>query len=196
MRESAAWQRYGPVRYRIRKVGVAVFNLAGAYLCLLLATTLVSFYQGVGAIGAQGPTERPVRATVQECHRVGPLSYRGLGYWWVCDIAVQADGRPGTQGVLTRSIATPDQIGQTLDLLERCYGEGNTDCGYGRHTNVWWDIYLVVVRFVRWGAVSLLIVNAVFHAVLAFAGAPRYARFVERRAQRKKRGRHGTAGPQ
>lgn len=186
-RESAAWQRYGPVRYRIRKLGVAALNLAGAYLCLIVATTLVSLYQGVGAIGAQGPPATPVRATVQDCHRVGPLSDHGLGYWWICDIAVQTDGRADTQGVVTRSIATPDQIGQTLDLLERCYGEGNTDCGYGRPTNVWWDIYLVAVRFAQWGLVILLGINAVFNVVMAIVGAPRYVRFIERREQRKKK---------
>jgi len=161
--------------------------VVGAVLWLLLATTAISLYQGVGAIGAKGPSEQAVQGTVQACHRVGPLSDQGLGYWWICDITVHADGRADTQGVLTRSIATPDQIGQTIELRERCFGEQNTDCGYGKPTSTWGDIYLVVMRFAQYGIALALGISALFHGVLAIAGAPRYARFVERRAQRRKR---------
>jgi hypothetical protein len=187
-RESLAWQRYGPFWYRVRKFVVAAGYLGGGYLVLLVLTTLLSLYPGDGTIGSQGPPDRAVRATVRACDRVGPVSGQGLGYWWICDVAVRADGRADTHGVVTRSIATPDEIGRTIDLRERCSDERNTACVYGEPASQWWGLYLGVLVILKRLVGLMVLVLVILEVALGIVGAPRYVGYLERRKRRKRAG--------
>jgi hypothetical protein len=71
-------------------------------------------------------------ADVQECHRVGPVSLYGFGYWWRCEAEMTfADGGLVTVTV-GHSIVSPDDIGRLVPFLEHCEGKDYEDCRYGK----------------------------------------------------------------
>jgi len=88
-----AWRRHGPVVYRLRALFAMVMTLLATCVLALVSLSVLSLYPGAGAI-RPGASEQPVRATVKECHRVGPLSGYGMGYWWICQAAVRHDVGP------------------------------------------------------------------------------------------------------
>ncbi|MFG1884794.1 DUF6346 domain-containing protein [Micromonospora sp. NPDC049102] len=100
------WETLGPVGYRLRSVGGAALLALAAVVIFLLGMTATSLFPGSGAV-YQGPGEHPVRVVVADCQRVGPISHRGLGYWWECDaLATAADGT-SREARIGRSVVSP-----------------------------------------------------------------------------------------
>ena len=132
-----AWQRHGPVVYRLRELFAMVMTLLATCVLALVSLSVLSLYPGAGAI-RPGASEQPVRATVKECHRVGPLSGYGMGYWWICQAVVRHDEGPERQVELGRSIVGPDDVGQVVELRAVCRGrERPTATTEGRWPSSW-----------------------------------------------------------
>ena len=151
--------------------------LALAYVSTFVVATLLSFYPGTGSVGARGPDERPVRATVESCERAGPLSSMGLGYWWVCRIRVATADRGDIEAVVDRSIVSGDDVGRTIDLWEACGDKHGTACAYGKATGAGWQFYAGGLRILGRILIFVLLASACFYLLMTVLGAPRYLIF-------------------
>ncbi len=155
----------------------ALGTLALAYVSTFVVATLLSFYPGTGSIGAQGPDERPVRASVEHCERAGPLSTMGLGYWWVCRIRVESTDRGDVEALVDRSIVSEDDVGRTVELWEACGDTPGAACAYGKATGAGWQIYAGGVRILGRILIFVLLLSACFYFLMTVLGAPRYLVF-------------------
>jgi hypothetical protein len=186
-REILAWQRYGPVLYRIRLLFFAVVTLAVAYVLSLLYLTVLAFYPGTGSVRPYGPTERPVQATVEECRRVGPVSAHGLGYWWVCRIMVEREDGQSVEADVGYSIVGPEQVEKVVALNEACYDPERVECSYGKPVSgileLLYGCFQIIGRAV--GVASLMI--AALYLFRALVGAPTYFLLLDKWRETKKR---------
>ncbi len=175
-----AWRRHGPVVYRLRALFAMVMTLLATCVLALVSLSVLSLYPGAGAI-RPGASEQPVRATVKECHRVGPLSGYGMGYWWICQAAVRHDVGPERQVELGRSIVGPDDVGQVVELRAVCRGGGETDCYYGRPMAFILVLGYAIVEM----ALKVLVIGLLFavgvYLLKAVLGAPAYVAIFDRR---------------
>lgn len=160
--------------YRLRLLFFAVVTLAVAYVLSLIYLTVLSFYPGTGVIRPYGPTERPVQATVEECHRIGPVSDHGLGYWWVCRISVEREGGQGAEAVVGGSIANPGQIGKVVTLNEACHDLEGTECGYGKSVPRVLELLYGCFQILGRTVGAFFLVMAALYLFRAFVGAPTY----------------------
>ncbi|GAA2914006.1 hypothetical protein Acy02nite_91020 [Actinoplanes cyaneus] len=176
-RERSAWQRRSPVGWRLVKLTQAIGMVALAYVSTFVLATLSTFYPGTGSIGARGPDERPVRASVESCQRAGPLSTMGLGYWWVCHVRVATADRGDVEAVVDRSIVSKEDVGRTVDLWEACGEKPGAACSYGKAVGAGWQIYEGVVRMLGRVLIFLMLVSACFYLLATVLGAPRYLVF-------------------
>lgn len=154
-------------------------TLLGACVLVLVSQSVLSLYPGTGAV-RPGVTEQPVRANVQECRRVGPLSGYGLGYWWECQAVVRHDEEPERQVVLGRSIVDPGDVGQVVELRAACRGQGEADCHYGRPMAGLWVAGYVIVEMVIKVVIFGLLFLVVIYLLTAVMGWPRYSAFIDR----------------
>ncbi|GAA2906569.1 hypothetical protein Acy02nite_75020 [Actinoplanes cyaneus] len=173
-RERSAWQRRGSVGWRLVKLAQGFGGLVLAYATMLVGTTLLSFYSGTYSIGATGPAERSIRATVQSCERVGPVSDMGLGYWWVCHIRVATTDRGDVEAVVDRSIVSKEDVGRSVDLREACGDKPGDTCTYGKAAGAGWQLYAAGIRLVGPFLIFLMLAAVCFYFLAAVLGAPRY----------------------
>ncbi|MCM0675120.1 DUF6346 domain-containing protein [Micromonospora phytophila] len=179
----AAYERRGPFWGRLTQFGVAVALIAGIVVSTLALGTLASFYPGTGAVKPT-PAEQPAEADVGDCQRVGPVSGDGLGYWWHCAVTVRTrDGRE-VETVVGQSVVTPDDRGKSIEFREVCYGEGNTECRYGRPVARVWALAISMLGMVRIAVFLLLIIGVGFSLVRGVIGVPAYYAWVNRRTKR------------
>lgn len=172
-KEIDKWHRLGPVKYRLREMLFFLLLPVVWLVVLLSGQTLISFYQGTGSVHL-GPPERPAVAEVDECHRLGPISADGFGYWWECQVVVRtADGRV-MEVPISRSIVTPDDIGQEVEFREACWGDNNTKCAYGRPVSIWWGLLAAAFDKVLWFSTIAWAVVILGYLGRAVLGAPRF----------------------
>ena len=182
-RENRSWQRHGPIIYRLRSLLIALGFLVMTYVMSIVFLTANSLYPGTGSIRPLGPSEQMVHARVEDCHRVGPVSSYGFGYWRECGVLLQA-GSKEAKAVIGRSIVEPTDVGKLIELREACFGPTGFDCKYGKPTGLGWQFYVGALRILRlFLAISLLASSAVFLA-RAVLGAPRYFALRDRLASR------------
>ncbi|MFG1652340.1 DUF6346 domain-containing protein [Micromonospora sp. NPDC049275] len=176
-REMRLWESLGPAGYRLRCVGVAALLALAGIVSFLTGMTVASLFPGTGAV-FHGPGEHPVIVVVDGCQRVGPISSRGFGYWWECDATVTAMDGAARKARIESSVVTPEDQGRPLELREGCRDEsGLTDCTYGRPTNGWLEVGVLLIS-----KLGLLVavgsgVVALVYLTRAALGAPRYCRF-------------------
>ncbi|MEU8420707.1 DUF6346 domain-containing protein [Micromonospora sp. NPDC048835] len=176
-REMRLWQTLGPARYRLRSAGLAVLVAFAGVVIFLGIVTLVSFFPGSGTV-YQGPGERPVSVVVGECEQIGPISKNGFGYWWECNAIVTAADGAARQARLERSIVTPEDRGQPVELREGCRDKsGLTDCGYGRPVNEWFEVGVLLIGKLNWVIAVVSALGVLMYLTRALLGAPRYCRF-------------------
>lgn len=156
-----------------------VIVLAVAYGLTLLYLTLAGLYPGTGSIRPFGPTERSVQVTVESCHRDGPVSRQGLGYWWTCRISVQQDGGR-VEAFVGRSIASPQDIGKTIALREACNGPGRSGCSYGAPVSGLWSLVYGAFRIAGRALGVLLLLTAAVYLFRAIVGVPTYFSLLDR----------------
>ncbi|PZF99279.1 DUF6346 domain-containing protein [Micromonospora endophytica] len=179
----AAYERRGPIMGRLTQLATAVALIAAVVISTLVFDTVASFYPGTGAVRST-PAEQSAEAAVRDCQRVGPVSGEGLGYWWRCAVTVRTrDGRE-VKTVVGHSVVTPADRGKSIDFREVCYGEGNTDCRYGRPISRVWALAVSVLGMVRIAVVFLLVIGVGFYLVRSVVGVPRYYAWVNRRAKK------------
>lgn len=168
----AAYKRCGPFWGRLAQFASALACIAAIPVLYVVSETLVSFYPGTGVVKST-PKERPAVATVRGCQSVGPVSLNGLGYWWHCDVTVQTyDGRQVETRVYN-SVVTPSDRGNPVQFREACYGEGNSNCRYGRPSSWTWAMAVQAFYIIRNGAFLLLLAMSGMYLVQGVVGVPR-----------------------
>lgn len=178
-----AYERRGPILGRLTQFATMIAILAAVVVSTLVFDTLSSLYPGTGVVKST-PAERPAEATVQGCERVGPVGGDGLGYWWRCAVTVRIhDGRE-VETVVGHSVVTPADIGKSIEFREVCYGQGNTDCRYGRPASRVWALAVSVLGMIRIAVVLVLISGAGFYLIRGVVGVPRYFAWLNRRDKR------------
>ncbi|MGA3540859.1 DUF6346 domain-containing protein [Micromonosporaceae bacterium DT194] len=174
-----AWQRYGPVVYRLRQLFLMAITLLATCVLVLVSQSVLSLYPGTGSV-RPGVTERPVWAKVEECRRIGPFSGYGLGYWWICQAVVRHDEGPERQVMLGRSIVGPDDVGQVVELRAACHGRGEADCYYGRPLAGFWSAGYAILEMVIKALVVGLLFAVGLYLLKAVVGGPRYLVIIDR----------------
>lgn len=97
-----------------------VLFLIGSVLALTDAT-LANFNRGSQVYLRVDSTNYPVKVSVLSCTEHGPVDLRtGFGYWTHCEVEYRDQYLVRTKATLTRSIATADDVGSTLDLWVTC----------------------------------------------------------------------------
>ncbi|RAO27169.1 hypothetical protein PSN13_06085 [Micromonospora saelicesensis] len=178
----AVYERRGPFWGRLTQFAVVVALAAGTVGWTLALDTVASFYPGTGMVRST-PSERPAKATVNDCRKVGPVSADGFGYWWHCAVTVRtSDGRE-VRTVVRHSTVTPGDRSRPVEFREVCHGKGNTDCRYGRPAWRIWALALAALGIVRRGVVLLLLMCVGFYLLRTVVGVPRYYAWVNRRGE-------------
>jgi hypothetical protein len=150
---------------RLRALRDSFLWFGGAFAVWAVVATGQSLYAGVGSHFGYSK-EQTVAADVQSCHRSGPVSLDGLGYWWDCAAVVRTpDGRT-RRLMLRHSIAGQGDVGKTLSIRERC-GNDNSGCTYGRPRNLAWGVLLRLLGIFKFLAVPVLL----FVGLITFLGA-------------------------
>lgn len=150
----------GAIIGRLKMLASAVVTVAVGIVLLLAFATVFDLFKGVG--GWSGPPERPAVAQVGDCHRLGPVSRDGFGYWWKCQVSVRvADGRV-VHSVVDSSIVTPADRGRQVEFREACKGGGTTKCSYGRPVARVWKVAFALMDIIESG----LLVLCAFMALL------------------------------
>lgn len=120
-------------------------GLLAAWACTwLLLLTGQSFYRGTGDVKGVSP-EVPAVARATACHREGPVSSDGLGYWWRCAATVRVEDRV-MHVTVSHSVLTPADIGRPVEFREACRGARHTGCAYGRPVTGWWQLPVELMR--------------------------------------------------
>ncbi|GAA2907759.1 hypothetical protein Acy02nite_87410 [Actinoplanes cyaneus] len=173
-REEAAWQRYGPVAYRLVKLLRLVILLAATGMAIIVVNTLAALYQGTGSVGATGPDERLVQVRVDSCDRRGPLHDWRLGFWWTCQVSVLGGG----QAAVDRSIVTDEDVGRTIELLQACYNPPGTHCTLGKPASALGQVYAGGLRWLE--RLGLIVVAgwAFSYLLAALIGARGFIGFI------------------
>ncbi|GGK98570.1 DUF6346 domain-containing protein [Mangrovihabitans endophyticus] len=153
---------------RLRDLVLAVGWACATVLLFLSASTLLSLDHGVDSPFA----DYPAVAEVGRCHRYGPVSLDGFGWFWACEVTVRtADGT--VHAVVDGSKVTPNDAGRQVRFREYCDDSG---CSYGRPTLWLWR--LVVALFDRTAVTAdvIMAIVAVGYLVAALIGRPRAER--------------------
>lgn len=160
------------LRYRLRAVAYAA-AIAAIWLVLWLGMlTLENLYHGTNSVNGRPPEQTAV-AQVRSCQRVGPVSWYGYGYWWQCRATIHvADGRV-VEATLTRSIASPADIGRTLTLREACFGKNHTNCRYGLPSSDSWGFLVAMLHLLERVVTAGLAILAAMYLLVAIAGPAR-----------------------
>jgi hypothetical protein len=135
--------------------------LLGAVVLWLIVATAGSLYGGTGGSDTAGARQRDVTAAVESCHRQGPVSLNGLGYWWTCQARVGA-----ATVELRHSVATRADVGHGVPVHELCTGTNHAECRYGRIVAGGWGVLIRVLDLIRIFLVPLML----FGAALEFFG--------------------------
>ncbi|GAA2186261.1 DUF6346 domain-containing protein [Micromonospora lupini] len=175
----AAYERRGPFWGRLTQLATAIALAAALVGSSLVLDTVASFYPGTSVVKST-PAERRAEATVQDCHRVGPVSGDGLGYWWHCAVTVRTNDGREVRTAVCHSVVTPDDRGQAIEFREACYGKANTDCRYGHPAWRVWALALSMLGMVRIGLLFVLLVGIGVYLLSALVGVPRYYAWVNR----------------
>jgi Family of unknown function (DUF6346) len=150
---------------RLHALGECFLMLGVAFLFWALVATGGSLYAGTGSRFGYSK-DQAVTADIEACHRRGPVSFDGLGYWWSCTATVRTpDGRT-THPTLRHSIARPADVGTTIKIRERC-GNDNSDCSYGLSRPYVWGVLLRILSVVEILTIPFLL----YVALLLFLGA-------------------------
>jgi len=144
-----------------------------------ISTTLESFYPGTRS-GYLGPQERPAVAEVGACHRLGPVSVDGLGYWWECDVTVRVEDGRVVQTTVDRSIVTPSDAGRQVEFREGCERGGLTGCTYGLPVGRGWKTLIGLGQYVERILLAFLAFVVVVCLVRAVLGRDGYIRLYDR----------------
>jgi hypothetical protein len=130
----------------------AVANGAACVTLLLLISTGNSLYGATTLVGPSN-SERLVTVHVESCHRVGPVSTSGFGFWWTCQVTLAGAGDPAT-ATIRRSIVTQEDVGHDVTVLRHCEDYG---CFYGHKVSQWWEIPMVML-FLGGSALAMMAV--------------------------------------
>jgi Family of unknown function (DUF6346) len=180
--------RLGPVRhFRIRALGTAVLFALAWVVVALLFSTVDSFYAGATGV-RRPPPERAAVGEVGACRRVGPMSDHGLGFWWECQVHIRVEDGREVQTVLRRSIVSPDDAGRPVELVEACYGAGNTDCAYGRPVGRGWGFAVTVWRLVFRFVNAFFIIAIGIYLMALLVGPRRYDAIADKLLRQRKAG--------
>jgi hypothetical protein len=156
--------------------------LGATCVVFLLLTSLISLYHGERTRGRSVIAHGTGK--VEQCARVGPVSYYGFGYWWECRTTITfADGRR-VETALGASIVSPaDKNG--VPLVERCSRNNRDDCTYTRPGSGFAYILAGLLAGLR---NAIAVVGVLFSAALLSRGLlgqrlyGRLYRLVDRRA--------------
>lgn len=118
----------------------------------LICWTLIG--RGIVADGPERTDKFADMATVKSCNEIGPLSFYGIGYYWVCEI----DVRPYSSGFRQQVVAarsypdelTPADIGKSVRVRE----EGKYFARDYEKNVPWWSIVPTVAGFVVVGLLA------------------------------------------
>lgn len=143
-----------------------LFALAAALLWFAFAT-VSSAYGGTGRSSSASSRERNVTAVVQSCHRQGPISLNGFGYWWTCRAAVGA-----ATVELRHSVATQQDVGRSVPVHELCANTNYTDCKYGRIDTVGWGGVIQALHLIEVFLLPLLLLGAALGLIRYFVWTP------------------------
>ena len=163
---------------RLRFLAAAVVLVAVGILLLLAFATVFDLYKGTRS-GWFGPPERPAVAQVGDCHRLGPVSRDGFGYWWKCRVSVRVANGRVVHTVVDRSIVTPADRGRQVEFREACKRDTIT-CSYGRPVARGWKVALGVMNLIE----GCLLAFCAFIALLWLVGAVVGPRGFERLSNR------------
>lgn len=156
----------------------AVVTVAVGIVLLLAFATVLDLYKGTNS-GWIGPPERPAVAQVGDCHRLGPVSWDGFGYWWKCRVSVRVANGRVVHTVVYRSIVTPADRGRPVEFREACKG-GTTRCSYGRPVARGWKVALAAMGLIEWCLLAACAFMALLCLVVAVAGPRGYKRLHDR----------------
>ncbi|MDW5326278.1 DUF6346 domain-containing protein [Plantactinospora sp. KLBMP9567] len=107
-----------------------VVALAATLLIALSLATVRSLY--IGDMVTLPGYRVTGTAEVLGCKEVGPITTNGFGMWWKCDVVVElADGR-AVQTTVGASIATPEDMGKAVRIVEFCRHPHHQECAYAR----------------------------------------------------------------
>ncbi len=104
-------------------------------------------------------------AQVGDCHRLGPVSRDGFGYWWKCQVSVRVANGRVVHTVVDNSIVTPADRGRQIEFREACKG-GTTKCSYGRLVARGWKAALGAMNLIE----GCLLAFIAFMALLYLVG--------------------------
>jgi hypothetical protein len=158
----------------------AVVAVAVGIVLLLTFWTVVDLYKGPGS-GWIGWPERSAVAQVGDCHRLGPVSRDGFGYWWKCQVSVRVANGRVVHTVVDRSIVTPADRGRQVEFREACKS-GTTECSYGRPVAVarGWRAALAAMGIIEWCLLAFCAFMALILLVRAVAGPRGFERLYDR----------------
>jgi len=169
---------------RLKSLMYALAMVAVGVAILAISTTWQSFYPGTRS-GYLGPQERSAVAEVGACHRLGPVSVDGLGYWWECDVTVRVEDGRVVQTSVDRSIVTPSDVGRQVEFREGCVRGGLTGCTYGLPVGRGSKTMVGVGQFVERILLAFLAFVVVVCLVRAGLGRDGYIRLYDRLNRRK-----------
>ena len=168
----------GAIIERLKMFAGAVVVVAVGILLLVTCWTVLDLYKGTRS-GWIGPAERPAVAQVGDCHRLGPVSRNGFGYWWKCQVSVRVTNGRVVHTVVDRSIVTPADRGRQVEFREACKG-GTTNCSYGRPVARSWKVALGLMSIIEWCLLGFCAFIALLWLVGAVAGPRGYDRLYDR----------------
>ena len=145
--------------------------LLGAVALWLVVATAGSLYGGTGGSGKAGARQRDVTAVVHSCHRHGPVSLDGLGYWWTCRASVGA-----TPVELRDSVATGADVGHDVRVHELCTGRNHTACSYGRIVAGGWGLLIRVLDLIEVFVLPVMLFGAALELFGVIFGERAYER--------------------
>jgi hypothetical protein len=168
----------GAIIERLKMLAGAVVMVAVGIVLLLAFGTVFGLYKGTSS-GWFGPPERPAVAQVGDCHRLGPVSRDGFGYWWKCQVSVRVANGRVVHTMVYRSIVTPADRGRQVEFREACKN-GTTKCSYGRPVARGWKVALGAMNLIEWCLLGFCAFMALLCLVRAVAGPRGYERLYHR----------------
>jgi hypothetical protein len=168
----------GAIIERLKMFAGAVVAVAVGIVLLLAFATVFGLYKGTRS-GWFGPAERSAVAQVGDCHRLGPVSRDGFGYWWKCQVSVRVANGRVVHTVVDRSIVTPADRGRQVEFREACKG-GTTKCSYGRPVARGWKVALGLMNLIEWCLLGFCAFMALILLVRAVAGPRGFERLYDR----------------